>query len=58
MKLILYDFSSNFIPEMWVERFFSSGEKFGHAGLFNGGHRQIPVITEIWKLEKLGNLEN
>ena len=53
MKLILYDFSSNFIPEMWVEKFFSSGEKFGHTGLFVGGHRQIPLITEIRKLGKL-----
>ena len=38
MKLIFYDFSSNFIPEMWVEIFFSSGKKFGHTGLFIGGH--------------------
>ena len=57
MKLILYDFSSNFInfiSEMWVENFFSSGKKFGHTGLFVGSH-QILLITEIWKIEKLEN---
>ena len=52
MKLILYDFSSKFIPEIWVEKLFSSGKKFGHTGLFVGGHRQIPLITEIWNLKK------
>ena len=55
MKLIFYDFSSNFIPEKWVENFFSSGKKFGHTGLFVGGHRQIPVFLEIWKVKKIGN---
>ena len=55
MKLIFYDFSSNFIPEMWVEKFFSSGKKFGHTGLFVGGHRQIPVFSEIWKVKKIEN---
>ena len=58
MKLILYEFSSNFLPEMWVENFFLSGEKFGHTGLFVGGHQQNPLIKEIRKVEKLGNSEN
>ena len=53
--LIFCDFSSNFITEMWVENFFSSGKKFGHTGLFVGGHRQIPVFLEIWKVKKIGN---
>ena len=56
MKLILYDCSSNFIPEMWVENIFSLGEKFGHTGLFVGSHRQIPLITEIWKIKKITKL--
>ena len=55
MKLIFYDFSSNFIPEMRVEKKFSSGKKFGHTGLFVGGHRQIPVFSEIWKVKKIRN---
>ena len=54
MKLIFHDFSSNSIPEMWVEKNFSSGKKFGHTGLFVGGHRQIPVFLEIWKVKKIG----
>ena len=41
---------------MWVEKFFSSGKKFGHTGLFVGGYRQIPVFLESKKNRKLGKL--
>ena len=55
MNLIFCDFSSNFIPEMWVEKKFSSGKKFGHTSLFVVGNRQIPVFSELRKVKKIGN---
>ena len=47
LKLILCDFSSNFILIMWPVKFFWSVEQFAHAGLFVGDRQWLSLIMEL-----------
>ena len=47
LKLILYDFSSNFILNMWPVKLFWSVEWFGHTVLFVGDRQRLSLIMEL-----------
>ena len=47
LKLILCDFSSYFILNMWPVKFFWSVERFAHTGLLVGDRQRLSLIMEL-----------
>ena len=47
LKLILHDFSPNFILNMWPVKFFWSGKYIVHTGLFAGDRQRLSLIMEL-----------